>query len=279
MKLIVCLIVLSLISTYWSTGFAGPEASTEPEGQMGCSSPIAPEQLQRDHPLIPPWWDWDMQVEKVCRSWRRRRPFGKLRAGSKVRRWRKHKPGRLERLLRRFRRWRRRWRRLRRQWQALMGGTVQGEPLLPTDQLRAWRKQTPPLFQAKQENRSLLPQFQRLRSWTRSILHPDEGQGVGAPFPRRTSVVRGKSARPTASSETILCTTSSETAPTPRSTERSGRCTSARCVGTHFPKQRVHPSSASRHRRKRSASRCRNWQKDWVFGLSRALEGWSLTRC
>jgi IS1 family transposase len=57
-----------------------------------------------------------MQVERVCRLRRRRR---------KVRRWRKHEPGKLERLLCRFRRWRRRWGRLWRQWQALMDGTAQ----------------------------------------------------------------------------------------------------------------------------------------------------------
>ena len=111
MKLIACLIVLSLISAYWSTDLAGPEASTKSESQVGCSNPIVPEQpfdklrttLQRDHPPISLWWEWDMQVERVCRLRRRRR---------KVRRWRKHEPGKLERLLCRFRRWRRRWGRL-----------------------------------------------------------------------------------------------------------------------------------------------------------------------
>jgi len=121
MKLIVCLIVLSLISTYWSTDLASPEASAEPEGHVDCSSPTVPEQLHRDHPPIPLWWGWDMWAEWVFPSCRRRR--------RQVRRWRKHKPGRLERLRRKFRRWRRRWhrlwQRLWRQWRDLMDGTVQ----------------------------------------------------------------------------------------------------------------------------------------------------------
>jgi IS1 family transposase len=57
-----------------------------------------------------------MQVERVCRLWRRRH---------KVQRWRKHEPGKLERLLCRFRRWRRRWGCLWRQRQALMDGRAQ----------------------------------------------------------------------------------------------------------------------------------------------------------
>ena len=120
MKLTACLIILSLISAYWSTGPGNSRAVTVSEGQADCSSPIVPEQVQRDHPPIPPWWDWDMQMERVCRSWRRRR--------RKARRWRKHKPDRLERLLRRFRRWRRRW---WRQWQAVMDGTVQVKASAP----------------------------------------------------------------------------------------------------------------------------------------------------
>lgn len=62
-------------------------------------------------------------MEWVFPSCRRRR--------RKVRRWRKHKPGRLERFRRRFRRkfrrWRRRWQRLWRQWRELMDGTVRRE--------------------------------------------------------------------------------------------------------------------------------------------------------
>jgi hypothetical protein len=44
---------------------------------------------------------------------------------------RKHKRGRLERLLCKFRRWRRRWRRLWRQWRELMDGTVQVKASTP----------------------------------------------------------------------------------------------------------------------------------------------------
>lgn len=56
-----------------------------------------------------------MQVENVFHPWRRRR--------KKVRRWRKHKPGKLERLQHRFRRWWRRWQRLWRRWQTRIGDT------------------------------------------------------------------------------------------------------------------------------------------------------------
>lgn len=45
MKLIACLIVLSLILAFWSTGFASLKVSTEPEGHADCSSPTVPEQL------------------------------------------------------------------------------------------------------------------------------------------------------------------------------------------------------------------------------------------
>jgi len=120
MKLIACLIILSLIVAFSSTGLANPRASAVPE------SHIVPEQLQRDHSPIPPWWDLDMWVERICPPCRRRR--------GKHRRWRKHEPGRLERLLRRFRRWRRRWRHLWRQWQELMDGTMQAQKATAPDQ-------------------------------------------------------------------------------------------------------------------------------------------------
>ena len=117
MKLTACLIVLSLILTYWSTGLGNSRAVTEPENPADWFGPTVREQSQRTQSSLPPWWEWDLLVERVCRSWRRRR---------KVRRWRKHKPGRWERLLRRFRRLRRPWRHVRRQWQALLDGALQG---------------------------------------------------------------------------------------------------------------------------------------------------------
>jgi IS1 family transposase len=117
MKLIACLIALSLIIAFWSTGLASPRAGTVPAGHT------VPEQLQSDHaPFpLPLWWGWDVWVERVCASHRgrRRRP----------RRWRKHQAGRLERWLYRWRRWRRRWGRLWRQWQALTDGAVPVQPV------------------------------------------------------------------------------------------------------------------------------------------------------
>jgi IS1 family transposase len=116
MKLIACLIILSSISTYWSTDLAAPDASTEAGSHVDCSSLTVPEQLHRDHPPIPLWRGGDMWVEWAFPSYRRRR--------RKLRRWRKLKPGRLERLRRKLRRWRRRWQRLWRQWRELIDGTV-----------------------------------------------------------------------------------------------------------------------------------------------------------
>ena len=128
MKLIACLIVLSLIVAFWSTGLASPKASTVPEDL------IVLEQLQRDHGPISLWWGWDVWGGRAYPPGRRRR--------RKRRRWRKHKPGRLERLLRRFRRWRWRWRRLWRQWQELMDGTVQVQKGTAPDQLAVCAEET-----------------------------------------------------------------------------------------------------------------------------------------
>ena len=133
MKLTAYLIVLSLILTYWSTGLGNSRAVTEPEGHADRFGSTVLEQSQRDQPPLRPWWKWDMQMEIVRRSGRRRR--------RKVRRWRKHEPGKLELLLRRFRRWRRRWRRLWRQWRELMDGTVQAEASAP-DRLATCMEET-----------------------------------------------------------------------------------------------------------------------------------------
>ena len=117
MKLIACLIVLSSIFTFLSTGLAGPKISTEPEGHLVL------DQLPRAPSPFPSWWSWDVWLERVFPPRRR---------------WRKHKPGRLERLQRRVRRWhrqrRRQGRRLRRQWQELRAGTVQAQQATAPDQ-------------------------------------------------------------------------------------------------------------------------------------------------
>ena len=130
MKLIACLTVLSLISTFWSTGLVSLRASAAPEGHTVL------EQLQRDYaPFpLPLRWGWDVWVDRVGAPHRRRR--------RRPRRWRKHQPGRLERWLYRFRRWRRRWRRLRRQWQALMDGTVQVQPVATPDSTAVGTEET-----------------------------------------------------------------------------------------------------------------------------------------
>jgi len=103
MKLIVCLVVLSLIFVFSSNGIVGSTADEVPTGHAVL------EQLQRSPSSPPGWWTWDVWAEWL-------RP---PRRGG--RRWRK-----LYRLLRKFwRGYRRRiagWRRLRREWQELMAG-------------------------------------------------------------------------------------------------------------------------------------------------------------
>lgn len=114
MRLTACLTILSLILAYWSTGPGGCRTVVAPESQAGRSGPLVLEQL-RNPPPASPWWDVEMWAERVFPSGRRRR---------RVRRWRKHKPGWLERRLRKFQRRCRQWQRLRRQWHALMEGTL-----------------------------------------------------------------------------------------------------------------------------------------------------------
>lgn len=123
MKPIACLIILSLIFAFWSSGPAGLGVSAGLEDDAGCSSPTVFEQLQRDHVSTPLRWAWDMWVELVFPSRRRRR--------RKVRRRCKYKPGKLELVRRQCRRWFRRWRRLWRQWQELVVGAVQMRAIVP----------------------------------------------------------------------------------------------------------------------------------------------------
>ena len=111
MKPLVCLIVLSLLLAFLSTGLASSKLNTEPAEHSVL------EQLQRDQTPLSPWWCWDMWVERVFPPHRRRRRKRRRR------RWCQHTPGRGERLLRRFRRWHRQQRRLWCRWQELLGGT------------------------------------------------------------------------------------------------------------------------------------------------------------
>ncbi len=145
MRLIACLIVLSLIIPFWSTGPTSPGAHIEPRDQAGCSGPTVLEQpfgklrttLQRDHSPIPSWWDVDMWAERIFPPRRRRR--------RQHRRWRKHEPDRLERLLRRFQHWHRQWLRLQRQWQGLMDGTLQTPQPTVSGPHAVWGREKGPL--------------------------------------------------------------------------------------------------------------------------------------
>ena len=101
MKLMVCLTVtLSLVFAFWSSGIATPKESRVSEG---C---VVAEQLDRNWAPISFWWSRDGWVERVFSHCRRKKP--------RIRRYKKHKLGKLEFRLRKFRRWskgkRRQWR-------------------------------------------------------------------------------------------------------------------------------------------------------------------------
>jgi hypothetical protein len=81
MKLIACLIVLSLISAFWSTGPVSPGASTVLEDH------IVLEQLHRGHSPIPLWWSRDMWMERVFPACRRRRRKRRRRRRQRRRLW------------------------------------------------------------------------------------------------------------------------------------------------------------------------------------------------
>jgi len=110
MKLIACLIVLSLVFAFWSSGFT----SSTINGALGDH--VVLEQLRSDRSPTPTWWTWDIWAERLCPP--RRKP----------RRWR-----RLIILLYKLKRWyRQRVRRrrfLQREWQELMAGTSQAKQL------------------------------------------------------------------------------------------------------------------------------------------------------
>jgi IS1 family transposase len=119
MKLIACLIVLSLVFAFWSSGFTSSTMSGALRDHMVEAHGRAPllEQLRSDRSPAPSWWAREIWAEWLCPP--RRKP----------RRWR-----RLILLLYKLRRWYRqrvrRWRLLRQEWQELMEGTSQAEPLL-----------------------------------------------------------------------------------------------------------------------------------------------------
>lgn len=101
MKLMVCLTVtLSLVFAFWPADLATPKASGVSEGR------VVVEQLDRNWSPISFWWSRVGWVEMVFSHCRRKKP--------RIRRYKKHKPGKLELRLRKFRRWskgkRRQWR-------------------------------------------------------------------------------------------------------------------------------------------------------------------------
>ena len=102
MRLIACLLVLSVIFTFWSADLTDVRVSTESGNQ------IVLEQFQREQLPTAPGGRWVGWVQGILPPRRRKKPH--------VRRYRKHEPGKLELLLRRLRRkawhWRHSWRRI-----------------------------------------------------------------------------------------------------------------------------------------------------------------------
>ena len=104
MKLIACLLILSLFFAFWSNSFTGPTVGEAPEGE------VVLEQLYRGPSPLPWWWRWDVWAEWLCpprcrgRKWRRL-----LRL--------------LRRLRRQFKQRLQRFRLLRRERQVLIEGT------------------------------------------------------------------------------------------------------------------------------------------------------------
>ena len=127
MKLIACLVVLSVVFAFWSNGFTGSTVSeaTKSHVVLEQSFDRLRTPLQRDQSSVAGWWTWDVWAEWLLPSPRRR-----------GRRWRK-----LYRLLRKLRRWYRqrvqRWCLLRREWRELMEGTSQVEPFVGGSQPRS----------------------------------------------------------------------------------------------------------------------------------------------
>ena len=121
MKLIVCLVVLSLFFVFWSSAFIVSTASEVPKGHTVLEQAFDRfrTSIGGDQSSVTGWWTWDVWAEWLLPTPCRR-----------GRRWRK-----LHRLLRQFRQircWYRqrvqRWRLLRREWRELMEGTSRVEP-------------------------------------------------------------------------------------------------------------------------------------------------------
>ena len=117
MKLIACLLILSVIFTFWSTG------STDAKVNTASREHLVLEQFQRGRLPTTLGGRWVAWVNVIFPSRRRKKPHTK--------RYKKHKPGKLELLLRRLRRKARRWRRSwrRRVWSGHQ--TIQPSPRTP----------------------------------------------------------------------------------------------------------------------------------------------------
>jgi IS1 family transposase/transposase-like protein len=118
MKLIACLMVLSLVFAFWPSGFMVSTVSEISKDH------VVLEQLHSDQPPVAGWWTWDVWAEWLCLTRRPRRKWSRLlRLLRKLRRW--------------YRRRVRRWCLLQRERRQLMEGTSQAEPFVEGSQLRS----------------------------------------------------------------------------------------------------------------------------------------------
>jgi len=170
-----------------------------------------------------------MEMAKVCRFWRRRRR-------RKVRRWHKHEPGKLELLLRRFRRWRRRWRRLWRQRQALMDGTAQVKAAVSDRPTTCVERTNTAAASGEAREQALTTQAPVIE--VVDEVNPTPRRGPGRPCtiptahkccPRPECTAYGKFG-----DDPLHDIVGYGTYTTVHG--GSGRCTSATCVGSRFPK-------------------------------------------
>ena len=258
MKLIACLIVLSLFFAFWSSGFIGSTVSEAPKGHTVLEQPFDRLRtlLQSDRSPVAGRWTWDVWAEWIWPP--RRRGRG----------WRK-----LSRLLRKLRRWYRwygqrlqQWHLLRQEWRELMDGTLPVKPPAKEAQpstLRQAQDTAPeqgacwraaPQVSNQEAPSAITVQDTAERTPQPALRQAQDTAQRGPGHPRTmsgrpiTCVVPMKVALPTASWDPMLITILWDGAPTLQSTGKSGRCICARYVTSPFLKRLVLPSSALRRR-------------------------------
>jgi len=141
MKLIACLVILSLFFAFWSSGFMVSTISEIPKDHavldQSFDRPFVRLRVWLRTPLHigqsfeRGWWTWDVWAEWLCLTRRPRRKWSRfLRLLRKLRRWHRQRV--------------RRWCLLRREWRELMEGTSQVKPFVGGSQPRSVSPMTIP---------------------------------------------------------------------------------------------------------------------------------------